>query len=842
MSVRVAGSRPAGSTQSTVTVSSLAAMPLAGAFAVICTSTALSGVVTGSTWLGYVIAAVTVVAAVGTALRAMRAPRVLIWVLQLGALVCLTVLMFTDTGVLFLFPGPAAVHDLGGLLNQSINEIRTGVPPVAADPAMLCLITLCIGSVAVAVDTLVATARVPATAGLVLLCVYAVPASLAGKMLPWWSFVLGAAAYTVLLAVDGVQRHQRWRGRMGLPATESTGVAPAAIAVTSVAAVLALIVGGTVTAIGTAGRLPGSGATGTATQLGIKPFTTLRGMLQAGDATELFDVHGLPDDAPYLRALTLSRYQPNVGFVSDSTMPAGVSADGPLPAASGGNATGPATDIAIEPVAWNDVWLPVFGQPRQLSNIFYTYRYDVSSGIVYNQRSMHPNEYVEQAGLAEPNAGQLRSSGADYNQVDPKYLQTGPIDPRVTALAQRITARATTPFDRAVAIYSYFTTPGNGFVYSTQTGATTTTDALVDFLFNNKTGYCEQYSTAMAVLLRTLGIPTRVAIGFTDGTVSGDHRIITSRDAHAWDEVYFPSYGWVPFDPTPLTDGRGRVPAYLAAAGASPGAPGAGVTGGQNPRGGSNPSQTNQPAGQTPATPAGAGRSSAPPDSGWPWWTLIALLVIAIAVTVLAVRTTPGRRPSRIWDRLLPERPWTHARHRLWLVAAFVTWALVLFFAAALLAWWLAALVLLAEVAILPAALREFGRRRRVHAINAMASGSVNTDAASAAWAELVAESWDRGRPIPDTDTVRTAASRMIRDHDLDDEGQHGLRALVGAVERSWYAGQPEGASAGVAEAFRSVRRSLRRTAPLALRARLLPRSVVQRPSSNRRRNRSSMR
>src|SRR6201999_680798 len=87
---------------------------------------------------------------------------------------------------------------------------------------------------------------------------------------------------------------------------------------------------------------------------------------------------------------------------------------------------------------------------------------------------------------------------------------------------------------------------------------------LVNFLIYNKTGFCEQYSSAMGVMLRVLGIPTRVAIGFTDGYAADGHQTITTQDAHAWDEVYFPGYGWVTFDPTPLSDGRTQVPGFVS--------------------------------------------------------------------------------------------------------------------------------------------------------------------------------------------------------------------------------------------------------------------------------------
>ncbi|HEX7657845.1 MAG TPA: transglutaminaseTgpA domain-containing protein, partial [Pseudonocardiaceae bacterium] len=141
----------------------LVAMPLAGAVAVICTATALSGVVSGWAWLGYVIIATVVVATAGTVARVVRVPGEVIWAIQLVALVFLTVPLFSRSGALLFLPGPAAINDITSLLGQSIDEIRQDVPPVIADAPMLCLITLCTGVVAIAVDTLVATAGVPAT-------------------------------------------------------------------------------------------------------------------------------------------------------------------------------------------------------------------------------------------------------------------------------------------------------------------------------------------------------------------------------------------------------------------------------------------------------------------------------------------------------------------------------------------------------------------------------------------------------------------------------------------------------------------------------------------------------
>jgi hypothetical protein len=791
-------------------------MPAAAALACICAGTAITGTVAGLGWFSYVVVVVVVIAAAGTALRALRVPGPLVWLGELFVLLCLAVTLFTNSGVAVVLPGPTALHDLALVLGQAGNDVQTGVPPVPADQAILCLTLLSMGLVAVAVDTLAVTAKVPAAAGLILLCVYAVPASLDDAMLPWWSFVFGAGAFTVMLAVDGVQRHQAWRGKLGLPAVATTGVAPATIAVTAVGAVVALFIGGTFTVIGTVGRLPGQDAGGGTGQLGIKPFTVLSGMLDQKASTELFDVNGLPANAPYLQALTLDDYQADKGWVRGTQMPAGVAADQRLlPLAPGQQTADPTTRVSIRPVNWSDVWLPVFGMPTQLRGVSPDYRYDKQSGIVYSEQTRQPGAYVEQADLTEPTAAALQNAGTDYRDVPKQYTQISGVSPKVADLARRITSKASNEFQMAQDIWNFFRGPNSGFTYSTQTAPPVTGDALVDFLFNGKTGFCEQYASAMGVLLRTLGIPTRVAIGFTDGFQAQGHRTITSQDAHAWDEVYFPGYGWVTFDPTPLTDGRTQVPGFVG----TPKNTGTSDNGSrQNPdKPHPNASATPTPAPKTPtvidpATGRAIGGHSGLPV--WQWSTVLGLLLVAAGATVA------GRRNRGQWARPLRS-------------VGVVAWFLLVFFAAALLSWWLAALVAVLGMAAAPAVVREWRRRRHQRLITAR-----GPEAASVAWTELVAESWDRGTGMENGDTLRVAANRMVREHGLDREGQSGLRTLVGEVERSWYGVRlPDGPpDSPVVESFDTVRRSLARNAPLAFRAKLLPRSVL-RPARRKRRD-----
>jgi transglutaminase-like putative cysteine protease len=595
----------------------------------------------------------------------------------------------------------------------------------------------------------------------------------------------------------------------------TTGVAPATVAVTAVGLVVALFIGGTFTLIGTEGRLPGGGSGGGGTgQFGIKPFTVLSGFLDQKSTTELFDVTGLPATPPYLQALTLDDYQPNNGWVRGTTMPAGVEADGKLPLAPGQQPSDKTAKVTVQPVNWSDVWLPVYGMPVGLSGISSDYRYDKDSGIVYSEAARKPDAYSEQADLTVPSQNALRSAGTDYSQISRKYRQITGVSAQVSNLAENITSSASNEFDMAQQIYDYFRDGKNGFIYSTQTAPAVTGDQLVDFLFHGKTGFCEQYASAMAVMLRTLGIPARVAIGFTDGFPSNGHQVITTQDAHAWVEVYFPGYGWVTFDPTPLTDGRAQVNGFNSSSANDNSANTSGRQNLGNPD--KNPTTVPKAPSKLTQPQSGAPAPIVVQQTGPPVWqlfTVLGLLVVAAASTVLA---RGRRRANPGLARYLG-------------LAAGVGSILLLFFAVALYSWWLAVLVLVLGLAVAPSLVREWRRRR--HHRTVVARGPY---AADAAWDELLAESWDRGTEIQRGDTLRVAAQRMARQHGLDREGQDSLRTLVGEVERSWYGAPPPPdtdtppTAPVVVESYDQVRTSFRRNSPLTWRGKLLPRSVLR--------------
>ena len=142
------------------------------------------------------------------------------------------------------------------------------------------------------------------------------------------------------------------------------------------------------------------------------------------------------------------------------------------------------------------------------------------------------------------------------------------LDPRIGAIAERWTADdATSDYRKVLAIQQHF--HSRGFVYSTAVEPADDADALLEFLTQTKTGFCQQYATAMAVLVRELGIPVRVAVGYQTGTLQDDGTyLVLSKDAHAWVEVFFEGYGWLQFKPTP---GRGTHPNAQAGTYLNPG-------------------------------------------------------------------------------------------------------------------------------------------------------------------------------------------------------------------------------------------------------------------------------
>lgn len=804
-------------------------VPLTAGLAVAAGSSALAGVLQGYRWLGYSVTVVLLVVLTGALARpALRRWWAVVPVQLLMSLLLLTAL-FSSHAHLGVLPGPAALGDLSDQLASLGHLFDDGVPPVPVTEPLLLLVCLAFGLLAIVVDLLASLGFAATACGLALLCEFTVSTTLAPESLPSWTLALGAAGFAALLVVEHHRRQAsshpdgedagrsvtvetpdhdpgqppgRTRRRFGLPG---------GMAVTAISIAVALLVGVMATAVGTMGRFPGHGAQGDKqdVQFGLNPFTSLRGQLTKPEAKELLRVRGLPE-ATYLRSLTLSDYVPSQGWqlsdhryetALDNTLPTGL----PQPLSA------PTVGVEVDNVGYHDRWLPMAGLPLGVTGVTPgRWHYDVTTSTAYTSGAVSEPRWVERAMLQIPSASMLNTV-ASTTDVDPSYLDTSGIDPRITQLTSTITRGASTQFGKVVALNKYFLEPANGFRYSLKTLPGSSGDALVDFLLRGRTGYCEQFASSMAVMLRTIGVPSRVAVGFTPGKDDNGVRSIGTADAHAWVEAFFSGAGWLTFDPTPLGDGRGIVPSYLAqvpgfpapAPPPPPQSPPAGAP--EDESGGVAPLPTPEQSGGAPqpsqATPGQSQNGASPQDQdsqpdgdSGPGGN---------GGDQGGAGASPDERDDKSGEDDSDGSP---SLSGLW---------------QAVLIGLLIAAVVIAVVAA-PSTTRRVVRHKR---LSAAAQGGVY--GAAAAWRELLAESLDRGGQPPGNYTVRTAARRMVTSHRLDQLSTSAVRAVVGAVERGWYAPEPENATGTqLVSALRQIRIGLDAAAPMSLLDRLWPPSV----------------
>ena len=226
--------------------------------------------------------------------------------------------------------------------------------------------------------------------------------------------------------------------------------------------------------------------------------------------------------------------------------------------------------VLMEPIGTNVFFLAPWA--RSLRGDYRMLAGD-SGGAAYDLDSKHAiSKYEATSDIATPSPAELRSVGRNYPaKIMDDYLRLPEdIDPRVTKLALQMTSQAATDYDKASTIENYLRTH---FAYTLELPRTELKDPIANFLFERKQGHCEYFASSMAVMLRTLAIPSRVVNGFHGeefNDITGSY-IIRAKHAHAWVEAYFPGYGWQTFDPTPsgttgTPQGWGRFALYLDAA------------------------------------------------------------------------------------------------------------------------------------------------------------------------------------------------------------------------------------------------------------------------------------
>lgn len=174
-----------------------------------------------------------------------------------------------------------------------------------------------------------------------------------------------------------------------------------------------------------------------------------------------------------------------------------------------------------------------------------------SSGDVLYWGSGDPVYRATSKAMA-PHPDSLRNASGNFLPGGGAFLQLPRLDPAVIRLADSLVTGVESRYDRAVRIRDWFRSE---FTYTRQLPATSGEATLEHFLFERRAGHCEYFSSAMIVLLRSVGVEAREVNGFLGGewNTFGRYLAVTQNQAHSWVEVWFPGYGWVTFDPTPST-------------------------------------------------------------------------------------------------------------------------------------------------------------------------------------------------------------------------------------------------------------------------------------------------
>ncbi|MET4059013.1 transglutaminase-like putative cysteine protease [Arthrobacter sp. UYP6] len=548
----------------------------ASSTAVLLCSLSLHGVFDGWSWLPALALTTAAVVAAMAAARRFRFPTALVPAAGLAALaVVLTWMFAASTALLGLLPTGATVQRGGQLINEAQSTIMNQVPPVLADPGIVFIACLGTGLIALLVDTLATTLRMPAASGLGLLSLLIVPAVLKPESIGFFPFILAGAGYLVILATGSWQEQPRSAGDTARrPPRSQMGTAAG---IGAAALVVALSLPAVLPGF-TQGTFPqGSKLDIWTGQSGLNPVVALGNDLRQPSASGRIRYATDSGQSVYLRSTTLEdfsgrRWAPDL---REDSRRAGLQDMTP---AEDNQATGGASEVTtqISSETYSSPWLLAPYAPVRVFGAVGPYSWDPQTMTVISgeNRGNARLDYQVQSLALNPSPTSLQAA---------EPVSDGAVDPIFTSLpdnlpatirdaASAATASANGPYEAAMAIQAYLRGPD--FTYSLEAPVEGGYDGngidVLDRFLQEKSGYCVHFAAAMAVMARESGIPSRMALGFAPGrstgnTVTGDRGQelreyeVDSRDAHAWPELYFDGVGWVRFEPTPS---RGSVPAY----------------------------------------------------------------------------------------------------------------------------------------------------------------------------------------------------------------------------------------------------------------------------------------
>ena len=613
-----------------------------------------------------------VVSGTGTALRWWRTPAPLVVGAQVVASGVVAMLLVTGSALPI---GDGWIELRGALADalETSQQYSAPVPDSAApiDPLLILCGLVCL----LLVDLLACTLHKVPLAGLPLLTIYSIPVSMVAHGISWFVFAATAAGFLVMLFLQESDHVARWGRPIGVdretgdPITFGAGahaVRSTAGAIGGVATALAVFLPALVPSAGVHLLDFGPGRGGGDDIRIDNPTADLVRDLKRGEDTPLVQVTTTDPDPSYLRILALTRFTDVEWSPGNRDVPADQRADGAVPppegvAASVGREEFP-YDVTILP-AFKSSWLPTQA-PISRIQADGDWRYDTKTMdflAVPDGLSTSNLRYSMSALELDLTSQRLEDAGTSVGQVSEAFTDVpADIPPIVRELAVEVTRTATTRFQKAVALQNWFRDNG-GFTYSLATAEGSGYDALVGFLDDGpggRTGYCEQFASAMAVMARLLGIPARVAIGFLHPQPSGpDTWIYSSEDMHAWPELYFDGAGWVRFEPTPA--GRAEsVPDYTVISNG----PGTSPTNPTGPSAGiSQFLPTNRP---TREVPEASGATANVDRGNSPWIPLAGAAAGVVVVGGLLLLPTVVRRRRR--ERRLavggPEEAWVELR------------------------------------------------------------------------------------------------------------------------------------------------------------------------------------
>ncbi|HSA48726.1 MAG TPA: transglutaminaseTgpA domain-containing protein, partial [Yinghuangia sp.] len=586
-------------------------------------------------------------------------PRPLLGSLAFGAiawLVAVSATLYRDHALGSVVPGPALLRRIGGDVVDAPRGVLTTVLPASGDAQLLVLVSLSVWLAAYAGAELALrthSVALPALPGLLLLA--------APVVLSTGAPGDNTLAIAVAVGATGLILVGRAPGRRTPVRTLSVGVP-----LTAALAVLAAFAGPSLPGVGSPPDLRDQVSPPAPVRLiGVNPLDRISAWLLTPDQP-LFTVEGAAPEDRYWRLAVMDRYDGTSWYPATELRPTG----GRVPAAEGVEDAGARSNMQVTLDKLDGVWLPAADRPDRVSvPDDVDVAVDPASGVLATGDPLHPGltyEVVSRVKEFDPDNLQFRAAAADprYVELPEQDASSAPIPDveEFRRIAIEATAGATFPYQQALRLedwlrknqrYDITAVPGHSY------------RNLRFFLESSKEGTSEQFAAAFAVLARTLGLPSRVVVGFSRGTATGpDTWRVDSGDVVAWPEVEFAGVGWVPFFPTPGEAGRSGTPKTDPgnAAPAPPQAPPAAAEEGEQSR-----AEKDQEIIDQVRPPAAAGQTPDTGDDGvalW-WWAVPAALALVFAsghVTVAYAapgivrrrrkRGPPDRRVYGAWRQI----------------------------------------------------------------------------------------------------------------------------------------------------------------------------------------------